>query len=152
MFRALLCPSSGAFLHCTRSLCSPCDVRFDVASSLVQVLVSVLWVACATHHQEPFLHCTRSLRSPCDVWFDVASSLVQVLVSVLWVAYATHHQEPFLHCTRSLCSPCDVWFDVSSSLVQILVHPFYVNIIYVFSMLLSFMFFPTYYAFIYENL
>jgi hypothetical protein len=27
------------FLHCTRSLCSPCDVRFDVASSLVQVLL-----------------------------------------------------------------------------------------------------------------
>jgi hypothetical protein len=27
------------FLYCTRGLCSPCDVRFDVASSLVQVLV-----------------------------------------------------------------------------------------------------------------
>jgi hypothetical protein len=27
------------FFHCTCSLCSPFDVRFDVASSLVQVLV-----------------------------------------------------------------------------------------------------------------
>src|SRR5215475_13887216 len=27
------------FLHCTRSLCSPCDVWFDVPSSLFQVLV-----------------------------------------------------------------------------------------------------------------
>jgi hypothetical protein len=30
------------FFHCTCSLCSPCDVRFDVASSLVQVLVVML--------------------------------------------------------------------------------------------------------------
>jgi hypothetical protein len=34
MFRALLCPSSGASAHCTCSLWSPCAVGLDVASRL----------------------------------------------------------------------------------------------------------------------
>src|SRR5215475_1372072 len=88
-FRHCCAHHQEPFLHCTRSLCSPCDVRFDVASSLVQVLVR--FSVC--DHQEPFLHCTRSLCSPCDVRFDVASSLVQVLVRFSVCAGAPAHTE-----------------------------------------------------------
>jgi hypothetical protein len=38
MFRALLCPSSGAFLSLHTQPLFTCDVRFDVASRIIQVL------------------------------------------------------------------------------------------------------------------
>jgi hypothetical protein len=99
MFRALLCPSSGAFpsLHTQPlfTVCCPVRCCFQSCSGLSEVFSVRRWNRhCCAHHQEPFLHCTRSLCSPCAVHFDVASSLVQVLVMLS--VYSSVHWPPSL--------------------------------------------------------
>jgi hypothetical protein len=44
MFRTLLCPSSGAFHHCTCSLWLPCDFVFIASSSTVLLILPFLRV------------------------------------------------------------------------------------------------------------
>jgi hypothetical protein len=43
MFRTLLCPSSGAFHHCTCSLWLPCDFVLVASSSTVHRINHHLW-------------------------------------------------------------------------------------------------------------
>jgi hypothetical protein len=134
MFRATLCPSSGAAYCCTCSLWSPCGVGSDVFSSLVRVpiirsflllhmqsLVTV-WCLfrcflqpclCARHQELPTAaHEVSGHRVVLVPMFP--SSLVRFLV-MLWCVFVAWYTTPRTHTLLSILNMHTLHFSLQNA-------------------------------------